>query len=78
MHLETLAEGIEELGQLTQLQAQRCDVVQGFLLARPIAPKEVEAFLGPAPAVISPTLSNTATDRARSLDQAMIATFTER
>ncbi len=44
MHLETLAEGIEECGQLTQLQAESCDVGQGFLFARPLAPEEVEAF----------------------------------
>jgi len=49
MHLETLAEGIEESGQLTQLQAESCDVGQGFLFARPLAPEEVEAFFKPAP-----------------------------
>ena len=54
MHLETLAEGIEESGQLTQLQAESCDVGQGFLFARPLAPKEVEAFFNKAidPAVV--------------------------
>ena len=49
LHLETLAEGIEESGQLTQLQAESCDVGQGFLFARPLAPDEVEAFFKPAP-----------------------------
>jgi len=44
-----LAEGIEESGQLTQLQAESCDVGQGFLFARPLAPEEVEAFFKPAP-----------------------------
>ena len=54
MHLETLAEGIEESSQLTQLQAESCDVGQGFLFARPLAPDEVEAFFKPAndPAVV--------------------------
>ena len=54
MHLETLAEGIEESSQLTQLQAENCDVGQGFLFARPLAPDEVEAFFHPAndPAVV--------------------------
>ena len=54
MHLETLAEGIEESSQLTQLQAENCDVGQGFLFARPLAPEEVEAFFEPAndPAVV--------------------------
>jgi diguanylate cyclase (GGDEF)-like protein len=54
MHLETLAEGIEESGQLTQLQAENCDVGQGFLFARPLAPEEVEALFNKAidPAVV--------------------------
>jgi diguanylate cyclase (GGDEF)-like protein len=54
MHLETLAEGIEESGQLTQLQAESCDIGQGFLFARPLAPEEVQAFFKPAnvPAVV--------------------------
>src|SRR6202789_3950532 len=34
LHLETLAEGIEESAQLSQLQAESCDVGQGFLFAR--------------------------------------------
>ena len=54
MHLETLAEGIEETSQLTQLQSESCDVGQGFLFARPLAPDEVEAFfkLANHPAVV--------------------------
>jgi EAL domain-containing protein (putative c-di-GMP-specific phosphodiesterase class I) len=48
LHLETLAEGIEESGQLTQLQTEQCDVGQGFLFARPLPPEEVEVFLKPA------------------------------
>ena len=44
LNLETLAEGIEETGQLTQLQIEECDVGQGFLFARPLPPDEVEAF----------------------------------
>ena len=45
LHLEMLAEGIEEPGQLAQLQAERCDVGQGFLFARPLAPDDVQAIL---------------------------------
>jgi EAL domain-containing protein (putative c-di-GMP-specific phosphodiesterase class I) len=44
LHLETLAEGIEKSGQLTQLQAEECDVGQGFLFARPLPAAEVEVF----------------------------------
>ena len=40
--LETLAEGIEEPGQLEQLQREECDSGQGFLFARPIGPEQVE------------------------------------
>ena len=45
LNLETLAEGIEESDQLTQLQIEECDVGQGFLFARPLPADEVEAFL---------------------------------
>jgi EAL domain-containing protein (putative c-di-GMP-specific phosphodiesterase class I) len=43
LNLETLAEGIEEHSQLTQLQAEECDVGQGFLFARPLPADEVPA-----------------------------------
>ena len=49
LHLETLAEGIEKSGQLTQLQAEECDVGQGFLFARPLPAAEVEVFLATSP-----------------------------
>jgi EAL domain-containing protein (putative c-di-GMP-specific phosphodiesterase class I) len=42
LHLETLAEGIEESSQLAQLQAERCDVGQGFLFCKPLPPDEVQ------------------------------------
>ncbi len=38
LHLETLAEGIEEVAQLSQLQAERCQLGQGYFLARPVTP----------------------------------------
>jgi EAL domain-containing protein (putative c-di-GMP-specific phosphodiesterase class I) len=41
MHLETLAEGIEEVAQLSQLKSERCHLGQGFLLSRPLPPNEV-------------------------------------
>jgi diguanylate cyclase (GGDEF)-like protein len=44
LNLETLAEGIEEPGQLTQLRAEKCDVGQGFLFAQPMSPHEMEAL----------------------------------
>jgi diguanylate cyclase (GGDEF)-like protein len=53
--LETLAEGVEHHGQVTELQHEGCDLVQGFLFARPLAVEDVERFLedrpGPSAAV---------------------------
>jgi diguanylate cyclase (GGDEF)-like protein len=45
MGLETLAEGIEELGQFSRLKAADCDSGQGFLFARPLEAGRVPAFL---------------------------------
>ncbi len=46
LHLETLAEGIEEVAQLAQLQTERCQLGQGYLLARPLTPEGIkEMFL---------------------------------
>jgi diguanylate cyclase (GGDEF)-like protein len=43
--LETLAEGIEETSQYSQLKRDQCDSGQGYLYARPLAADAVEAFL---------------------------------
>jgi EAL domain-containing protein (putative c-di-GMP-specific phosphodiesterase class I) len=43
--LETLAEGIEDPGQLARLQGENCDSGQGYLLGRPVEPDELERFL---------------------------------
>jgi EAL domain-containing protein (putative c-di-GMP-specific phosphodiesterase class I) len=48
LNLETLAEGIEEAGQLAQLRGEQCDVGQGYFFARPVSAEEVEAFFTPA------------------------------
>ena len=45
--LETLAEGIEETAQYSQLERDRCDSGQGYLYARPLDANAVEAFLTP-------------------------------
>ena len=54
LNLETLAEGIEEDGQLAQLRGEDCDVGQGYLFARPVGPKEIEKYFIPlvAPASV--------------------------
>jgi EAL domain-containing protein (putative c-di-GMP-specific phosphodiesterase class I) len=43
--LETLAEGIEECAQYSQLEREHCDSGQGYLYARPLDVDAVEAFL---------------------------------
>ncbi|MCU1494538.1 MAG: hypothetical protein JWO62_2302 [Acidimicrobiaceae bacterium] len=42
--IETLAEGIEELPQLTHLRDEQCESGQGFLFAEPLEADEVGAF----------------------------------
>ena len=46
--LETLAEGIEETEQYSQLRREHCDSGQGFLYARPLDVDAVESFIWPA------------------------------
>jgi len=43
--LQTLAEGVEQRDQVDELQREGCDLVQGFLFARPLAPAALEVFL---------------------------------
>ena len=43
--LQTLAEGVEQHSQVRELQREGCDLAQGFLFARPLAPDVVERFL---------------------------------
>lgn len=43
--IETLAEGIEDLEQYSQLEREHCDSGQGYLYARPLDVEAVESFL---------------------------------
>jgi diguanylate cyclase (GGDEF)-like protein len=43
--IETIAEGIEDPAQLSRLQAEQCNVGQGFLFARPMEPEGCAEFL---------------------------------
>jgi diguanylate cyclase (GGDEF)-like protein/PAS domain S-box-containing protein len=45
LQLETVAEGVEQDLQRTQLRDEHCDLAQGFLFARPLPPTEVEQLL---------------------------------
>ena len=57
--LETLAEGIEESGQYSQLEREHCDSGQGFLYARPLEVDAVESFLAGRPLEGSPSSPGT-------------------
>ena len=43
--LQTLAEGIEESSQYSQLEREHCDSGQGYIFGRPLEADAVEAFL---------------------------------
>jgi predicted signal transduction protein with EAL and GGDEF domain len=45
MGLAVVAEGVDDERALKQLRALRCDMVQGYLLCRPIPPAEITARL---------------------------------
>jgi diguanylate cyclase (GGDEF)-like protein len=58
LHIETLAEGIEDQAQLQTLQREHCDQGQGFLFSRPLDVDAVEKFLsGAQPATKALTTS---------------------
>ena len=43
--MRVVAEGVETTAQLDRLREIGCDVVQGYLLARPMPPAEVPALI---------------------------------
>jgi len=45
LNLRVVAEGVEEEGQLALLREEGCDLVQGYLLSRPIPASEIPAFV---------------------------------
>jgi diguanylate cyclase (GGDEF)-like protein len=62
LSLAVIAEGIEEPGQLDLVRAMGCQMGQGFLLARPASPHQLETMLSsrglwpsPSPRTPSPT-----------------------
>ncbi len=45
LNLEVVAEGVETVEQLTFLSQQKCDIAQGYHLAKPMSADEFERFL---------------------------------
>ncbi|MDH5823955.1 EAL domain-containing protein [Luteimonas sp. RD2P54] len=45
LRLEVVAEGVEDAVQFEYLRRAGCDVMQGYLLSRPLAPEQATAFL---------------------------------
>lgn len=43
--LEVIAEGVEDMGQARYLRSLQCDVMQGYLISRPIPADEMTTFL---------------------------------
>lgn len=43
--MKTVAEGVEQLAQAQRLRGYGCDAMQGFLVARPMPPQDIAAFL---------------------------------
>jgi diguanylate cyclase (GGDEF)-like protein len=45
LRMDTLAEGVEDEAAVAMLREQRCGAIQGFLIAAPLQPQEVDDFL---------------------------------
>ncbi|MDH5716734.1 MAG: EAL domain-containing protein [Spirochaetia bacterium] len=45
LNLKVIAEGLEEKKQLEFLKNHNCDMIQGFLISKPVSQREVEKFL---------------------------------
>ena len=45
MQLSSVAEGVENQGQMDFLRSQDCERIQGFLFSRPIPPDQMTALL---------------------------------
>ena len=50
MRIKVTAEGVESASQLNLLQRENCDLVQGYLLGRPMAKEDLGTLLSTASA----------------------------
>ncbi len=57
LKFEMVAEGVETQEQLAQLRAIGCDVIQGYLFARPMPAEQVPTFLAKTNAQTAPILT---------------------
>jgi EAL domain-containing protein (putative c-di-GMP-specific phosphodiesterase class I) len=53
LDLRTVAEGIENTGQLRELRRLGCDLGQGYLLSRPLETDDLARRFGGAPSIVS-------------------------
>ena len=44
--LQTIAEGVETIGQLDFLREQGCDEIQGYYFSKPLPAEQFETFAG--------------------------------
>jgi diguanylate cyclase (GGDEF)-like protein len=63
LDIETTAEGIEDEAQLSRLRAERCDIGQGYLFARPMPADRCQEFLERAAALTPPERSRASAAR---------------
>jgi diguanylate cyclase (GGDEF)-like protein/PAS domain S-box-containing protein len=49
LKLKVIAEGVETASQRDMLSALRCDIIQGYLISRPVPAKDILAFLARVP-----------------------------
>ena len=52
LKLKVIAEGVETAAQRDMLAALRCDVIQGYLISRPVPAADILAFLPPGRAPV--------------------------
>jgi EAL domain-containing protein (putative c-di-GMP-specific phosphodiesterase class I) len=45
LRMQIIAEGVEDEDQLLLLRELKCDCIQGFLLSRPLPPKDIEDII---------------------------------
>jgi diguanylate cyclase (GGDEF)-like protein/PAS domain S-box-containing protein len=45
LNIETIAEGVETVEQFRFLKQNRCNMLQGYLFSKPVAPKKIESML---------------------------------